>query len=337
MTESIDERLPESITADALLTLGRAYRKQGKMDEAIEYFARAVEKQMENEEEEVSGDLADFLIAYADTLLIKEESNAADFLGGGGGDDESDGDEGTIPRLDSGRVDQPAEAVEEDLSDIQLAWESFEHARLCLLCRPESPERARDLSFVHCRLADIQAIQEQFADSIADYGESIEQALQANEPARKVAGIIVSLSQTVQTIMSSAEAVNSSQVDVGELVRKFQAVFSTVKSKFGQSSQTTSEPSLAHLAKDGFLLAQCLLTSAGTSSAELLAQAEDCVAQESEMKQAHGVASHGFAPSSTSSTNVVTVTVKRKADADVQASKKSKDNIERADKAKIVD
>ena len=177
-----------------LLRAGKLLRTEGKLDDAIEMLARSVEAKMNEEGTEISGGLAEYLIEYADALLCKEEANSTEFLaptgaaGAGGSDDE----EGTMPRLDSGRVDQPAgEEEEEDevLTDLQLAWESFEHARLCLLSKPDDITRMTDLSFAHCRLGDIQALQDQFSASIADYGESIEYAMAAQLPARKIAGL----------------------------------------------------------------------------------------------------------------------------------------------------
>lgn len=342
-----------SVTPQSLLLLGRAFKKQGKLDEAIEYFARAVEQRMEQEESEVSAELGEYLMAYADALLLKEEANAADLMSGftnGAGGDDSDGEEGTIPRLDSGRMDQPVEtAEEENLSDLQLAWESFEHARLCLLCHPDDyPSKARDLSFVHCRLGDIQALQEQFPDSIADYGQSIEYAVVADESARKVAGLVVSLSQTLQTYMSSPEVASSSP-DLTAVVSKLREIFTSVSSKYDATSFKQSagqERSLAHLAKDGFLLAQALLATcpeASSSLEELTASAEDCLHQDQQIRQTvgvvHGVTVNGFAEgSNTPSGPVVTVAVKRKlVDEDTNNKKAKDDESQRASKAKLVD
>ena len=351
--------------SSGLLSAGKLLRKDGKSDDAIEMLARACEAKMNEEGTEIFGELADYLIEYADVLLCKEEANSSDFLGGGmagAGDGDSDEGEGTTARLDSGRLDQPPADQEEEevLTDLQLAWESFEHARLCLLTRDNSVQRSKELSFVHCRLGDIQALQDQFEASIADYGESVEQALKADEAPRKVAGLLVSLSQTVQVFIMSEES-KSGDIDLDAIISKFNAVFKIVAAKFECTTPESSGIGLAMVARDGFLLAHALLQSVKddkdvvSTMAELSACAEDCLHQEAEVaatKLMHGVAQNGFALSSgaESSANVVTVTVKRKAvtgeddrpDAatELPLEKKAKESpasLQRADKAKLVD
>ena len=310
-----------------LLRAGKLLRTEGKLDDAIEMLARSVEAKMNEEGTEISGGLAEYLIEYADALLCKEEANSTEFLaptgaaGAGGSDDE----EGTMPRLDSGRVDQPAgEEEEEDevLTDLQLAWESFEHARLCLLSKPDDITRMTDLSFVHCRLGDIQALQDQFSASIADYGESIEYAMAAQLPARKIAGLLVSLSQTIQVFMTSDES-KSDQFNEIEFVEKFKSLFGSVGAKLGCDALPTSGNGLALIARDGFLLANMLLSKVVSEDLtstmdELKACADDCLQQQAEIAEAKivvpGVTSAGFArPSGNeASSSIVTVAVKRK-------------------------
>jgi hypothetical protein len=356
-----------------LLSEGKIVKKEGRLDEAIEMLARAVEARMSEEGTEISGGLAEFLIQYADALLCKEETNSAAFLATGTDPAiDSDDDEGTIPRLDSGRIDQPPgadEAEEEVLSDLQLAWESFEHARLCLLTVENSDQRMKDLSFIHCRLGDIQALQDQFISSITDYAESIRHAMDSSSPARKVAGLLVSLSQTIQAFMTSEE-IKSESFNEFEFVDRLKNLFRDVEAKYEIPTLQPSGTAVALVARDGFLLANALLSKIQSSEettdlkatiSELQACADDCAQQQAEIREAKvlvpGVTSSGFAkPSGNEATSaVVTVSVKRKTvsgeneerseaaeDADPVV-KKSKETLpavsekERADKATLVD
>jgi hypothetical protein len=360
--------LEDKETASSVLILaeGRALRKSGKIEESIETLARAVETRMAEEGAEISASLGEYLIEYADCLLCKEESNTQDiFASHGGGAHASDSeDEGTTRRLDSATLDGPPveEQEEEDaLTDLQLAWESFEHARLCVLARVEDDEqKKKDMCFIHCRLGDIQALQDQFSASIADYAESIEYAVSFNQAGRKVAGLLVSLSQTIQAFMTSEE-IKKEKFNEIEFIEKFKKLFSLVVAKYACSPLENSGNGVALIARDGFLLANNLLNqvqSADTSLdlkptiAELSACATDCLNQQSEISLARennitGVTSSGFArPSGNEATsNIVTVPVKRKdvsGDDDnkpdePKRSKESNAVIERADKAKLVD
>lgn len=355
----------------SLLIQGKALRKEARFDDAIEILARSVEAKMNEEGTEISCGLAEYLIEYADALLCKEEANSAELLAptGGAAEADSEDEEGTGPRLDSGRVDQPVadEEDEEILSDLQLAWESFEHARLCLLVKADDIQRSKDLSFVHCRLGDIQALQDQFSASIADYAESVEYALKAEFPARKTAGLLVSLCQTIQVFMTSEE-IKSDQFNEIEFVEKFKSVFRTVATKYDVPPPPASGNGIALIARDGFLLANALLEQVRnvpdgkkedikTTMTELQACADDCLQQQSEIAQARvivpGVTSGGFArPSgSEASSTIVTVAVKRKvvsgetnereapsSPPSEPVTKKIKEpEQERADKAKLVD
>jgi hypothetical protein len=321
--------MPEASTSSVLLAEGKTLRKEGRLDEAIETLARSVEARMNEEGTEISSGLSEFLIEYADALLCKEEANSTAFLApaGAGAPVDSDDEDGTIPRLDSGRIDQPlgSEDVEEEsLSDLQLAWESFEHARLCLLTRPDDDARKKDLSFIHCRLGDIQALQDQFISSIADYAESIKNALDASLPPRKVAGLLVSLSQTIQAFMTSEE-IKSEHFNEIEFVEKFKELFKNAESKYQVSPAAPTGNGVALIARDGFLLANAILSKiqAGdeelsSTISELQACADDCAQQQSEISEARvlvpGVTSSGFAkPSGNEATSsLVTVAVKRK-------------------------
>ena len=349
-------------SSTTMLATGRDLKKEGKLDDAIEVLARACEAKMNEEGNEIFGDLADYLIEYADVLLCKEESNSGEIfssLQASGMDAGSDEDEGTSARLDCGKlgdVPVPENGEDDALTDLQLAWESFEHARLCLLAREESCQRSKDLSFVHCRLGDIQALQEQFLASISDYGESVKEAIVGGEVARKVAGLLVSLSQTVQVFMMSEEC-KSEDLNSAELVSNFQSLFKSVADKYAVDMPVSEGTGFAMLARDGFLLAHTLLQSVKAEKdveatmAELAACAADCLQQEREIEAAssvqHGVTSSGFAKSSGSETsaNVITVSVKRKAvvgESDEAVTKKAKDDetsssLQRADKAKLVD
>ena len=348
-------------TSSTLLEEGRQLRKEGKLDEAIESLARAVEGRMNEEGTEISGSLAEFLIEYADTLLCKEETNSTAFLPpAAGAAQDSDDEDGTIPRLDSGRIDQvPAEEGEEEiLSDLQLAWESFEHARLCLLSKSDDAQRRKDLSFVHCRLGDIQALQDQFSASIADYGESIEYALSASLPLRKVAGLLVSLCQTIQALMTSEE-MKSDQFNEMNFVEKFHNLLRLVALHYEISDFSPKGNSVAFIARDGFLLANSMLAKVQSSDNsadltstidELKACADDCAQQQNEIAEARvvvpGVTSAGFAKPSgnEASSSIVTVSVKRKTvsgETEEPTEKKSKESSDseqqRADKATLVD
>ena len=351
----------------SLLIQGKALRREARLDDAIEVLARSVEAKMNEEGTEISAGLAEYLIEYADALLCKEEANSAELLVPTGG--ASEDEEGTGPRLDSGRVDQPVadEEDEEILSDLQLAWESFEHARLCLLVKADDIQRSKDLSFVHCRLGDIQALQDQFSASIADYAESLENALKAKVPPRKTAGLLVSLCQTIQVFMTSEE-IKSDQFNEIEFVQKFKSVFSKVATTYDVPPPPASGNGVALIARDGFLLANALLEQVGnvpeekkeeikTTMSELQACADDCLQQRSEIAQAKvivpGVTSGGFArPSGNeASSAIVTVAVKRKvvsgetnereapsSPPSEPVTKKIKEpEQERADKAKLVD
>ena len=365
--------MSEESSSVSLISQGKALRKEGKLDDAVEVLARAVEARMNEEGTEISGELAEFLIEYADALLCKEEANSTEFLAPtGAGGAESEDEEGTIPRLDSGRIDAPApeEGEEEEvLTDLQLAWESFEHARLCLLTKPDDEQRKKDLSFVHCRLGDIQALQDQFSASIADYAESIEYAVGANSPARKVAGLIVSLCQTFQVFMTSEE-IKSEHFNEIEFVEKFKQLFTTITEKYDVPPLSASGNGVALVARDGFRLSVALMNKAQTTEtssdlsstiAELQACADDCVQQQAEIADARvvvpGVTSSGFArPSGNeASSTIITVAVKRKVvsgetqersgsetvpEPSTKRSKESPEEVseqQRAEKAKLVD
>ena len=342
-----------------LLAQGKNLRKEGRLDEAIELLARAVEARMAEEGSEISATLGEYLIEYADSLLCKEESHSHEILGPHNANDTSDSDEeGTTRRLDSGRVDglqQVDEGEEEEvLSDLQLAWESFEHARLCVLSREECEERMKDLSFIHCRLGDIQALQDQFSASIADYAESVKLSVACSQPARKVAGLLVSLSQTIQALMTSEE-IKAENFNEIEFVEKFKQLFDRVTIKYSCTALASSGNAVALIARDGFLLANNLLSKVQSSDAsvdlnptinELQACADDCLNQQSEISAARvvvpGVTSGGFArPSGNQATSsIVTVAVKRKAVSGEQEpeTKKTKEVVmHRAEKAKLVD
>ena len=367
-------RMSHDQSSAALLADGKQLSKDGKLDDAVEILARSVEARMNEEGTEISGGLAEFLIEYADALLCKEEANSTEILAPtGAGGAESEDEEGTIPRLDSGRMDAPLaeEDEEEILTDLQLAWESFEHARLCLLTKPDDEQRKKDLSFVHCRLGDIQALQDQFSASIADYAESIEYGVSAHMPARKVAGLIVSLCQTFQVFMTSDE-IKADQFNEIEFVEKFKALFSMVAQRYDLPSLPASGNGVALVARDGFRLSVALMnktqssesaTDLSSTIAELQACADDCMQQQSEIASAKsvvpGVTMAGFArPSGNeASSSIITVAVKRKVvsgetqersvpDAHVteeptaKRAKETKDersDQQRAEKAKLVD
>ena len=350
-------------TSARLLSEGKTIKKDGGLDEAIELLARAVEAKMNEEGSEISASLAEYLIEYADSLLVKEEANSQEILRPQASNASESDDEGTTRRLDCGILDAapPVDAAEEEevLSDLQLAWESFEHARLCVAEFEEgSQQKMKDLSFIHCRLGDIQALQDQFSASIADYAESVRYALEADHPGRKVAGLLVSLSQTIQAFMTSEE-IKSETFNEIEFVEKFQKLFHDVVVKYECSPLTRSGNGVALVAREGFLLANSLLNQVQSTDpsvdlnptiSELEACADDCLNQQSEISSARvivpGVTSAGFArPSgSQSSSNIVTVSVKRKvvsgetSDSTSENPKKAREiNIDRADKAKLVD
>ena len=366
---------------DSLLRQGREYRRAGRIDDAIEFFARAVESKMELLETEISVDLSDYLIEYADALLLKEETNSTEFLanqGGGSGRNEgSDADqEGTLSRLDSARLEDgnllDGEGEDEDsLSDLQLAWESFEHAKLCLMsvgASGTSDRQFKQLSFVHCRLGDIQALQEQFSDSVVDYGLSVEFAIKGGENPRKIAGLIVSLCQTIQVfIMSSDEyksALNTAVTDTDQdllvnLDRKIREVFRTVSTTFSlapiEPENVSSNKLVPLLARDGFLLANALLTKSAeqtsetdqdikTTMEEITSLAQECSQVEPVASLQVSGTSHGFhAPSNTTEVVVVPVRRRQAVQNDAQDEPPSKmaktdDNQgNRADKATIID
>lgn len=365
------------MTSEALLQQGRDFRKGGSIDEAIECFAKAVESKMTLLESEVSIELADYLIEYADALLTKEESNTTDFLGAfadrNGSVDGNDATEaGTLDRLDSARLDDgvpdDGDAEDESPSDIQLAWESFEHARLCLMSADclDDTRRVQQLSFIHCRLGDIQALQEQFSDSIADYALSVEFAIKSNATPRKSAGLLVSLCQTIQAFIMSSEDYKAASVAsppkgsddlLLNMDEKLRSVFQSIASTYSLSvppESTTSQPRaklIPILARDGFLLAHALLMKTAnedkgtlqediqSTMEEISSCANDCeVAQVGLLPPNH----HQFAaPSTDNSSEVVVVQVKRKVNHDVisegePVEKLPKDN-SRADKARVVD
>jgi tetratricopeptide (TPR) repeat protein len=350
-----------------LLNQGKIHKEEGRLDEAIESFARAVELKMAEVDSEISACLANYLVEYADALLVKEEASSTDFLRAFGNPQqstESDDDEGTTSRLDSGRLDQARndpEVGEEDLSDLQLAWESFEHARLCIQQSDDSTEKFEQLSFVHCRLGDIQALQEQFASSIADYGESIDYATKGNASARKLAGLIVSLCQTVQVFITTDEFQQLDDSFVQEIVSRFQKVFSDVASKYIPSHQITQATDcnpMVILTRDGFLLAHALLSTVESTDVkstmdELIACAKDCLDGLPKKQISPGITSSGFpAPTNPNIGEAVVVAVKRKlrdsvdgsseppakeSKADETDGQTSDELITRADKAKLVD
>ena len=353
----------------ALLNQGREQKRDGRLDDAIESFARAVEVKIAALDTEISACLAEYLMEYADALLLKEEASSTDFLrslGNPTATADSEDDEGVSARLDSGRLDQPVfqqgGEEEEDLSDLQLAWESFEHARLCMLESDDSDVKFKGLSFVHCRLGDIQALQEQFPSSIADYGESIEYATKGNESARKVAGLIVSLCQTIQVFITTDECRQLDSEALKEIESKFRTVFANVNSKYISLHQdadqsSTSANSAALVARDGFLLAHALLSTVEDSTEikstmdELFACAKDCLDTRPHPGPVPGVTSSGFAvPSNQNNGEVVVVAVKRKLRDSVdgtatvepaakssKSSEESSEELARADKAKLVD
>lgn len=367
--------------SDVLLRQGREQRRAGRLDDAIESFARAVESKMETIDSEIAVDLSDYLIEYADALLLKEETNSTEFLANQGPGstraDVGDSDtEGTTQRLDSARLDDGGLVdgdgnEEESLSDLQLAWESFEHARLCLMSAEGSedgPRRFKQLSFVHCRLGDIQALQEQLSDSVADYGLAVEFAIKGDENPRKVAGLLVSLCQTIQVFIMSSDEYKNALTTTGadndqdlltNLDRKIREVFQTVCTTH---SLPMIEPEFAErnklipvLARDGFLLANSLLTkSANTASEtegdiqstieEINSLAQECSEVEPIAPLPVSGTSNGFQAASGTSEVIVVPVRRRQAAANDEPSEpprklaKSGENQEnRADKATIID
>ena len=357
--------------AEFLLQHGREHRKSGRIDEAIECFARAVELKMQKIDSEISPLLGDYLVEYADSLLVKEETDSTSFLGHRNGqeDPEQDNERGTRDRLDSALLDDIPEGDIEDsdnLSDIQLAWESFEHAKLCLTCEDSIKEnetrRFKQLSFVHCRLGDIQALQGQFLDSISDYGVSIDFAIKAQETTRKIAGLIVSLCQTIQVLIMSSDEYKALVVtDSDDVLRTLHArirkVFHSVVTNYETVSPVQiSDPErpklIPLLARDGFLLANSLLEKSmkqgnvekseiQSSIDEISHCVEECVSMETLNQSSSGLATTGFSAPSSEHAAVVVVPVKRKvaqSDANEPPNKQVKgDNENRADKARIVD
>jgi hypothetical protein len=364
MTEEVYEE-----SSVSLLMQGKSLRKEGRLDEAIELLARGVEAKMNEEGIEISGGLAEYLIEYADSLLCKEEANSAELLAPAGVGDvsESDDEEGTSSRFDSAKLAQPViqagedEEEEEILSDLQLAWESFEHARLCLLAKSSDATCCKDLSFVHCRLGDIQALQDQFSASISDYAQAIEYGMDADFPARKTAGLLVSLCQTIQVFMTSEE-IKSDQFNALEFVEKFKGLFKTVCERYKVEVILSTGNAVSLIARDGFLISNELLNTVQNEDVtatinELKACAEDCLQQHAEIEQAKmitpGVTTGGFAHPSGSevSSTIITVSVKRKIvsgetnerdgselpRSEPLAKKQKETDHRRAEKAKLVD
>lgn len=359
--------------AEFLLQQGREHRKSGRIDEAIENFARAVELKMQKIDSEMSPLLADFLVEYADSLLVKEETDSTSFLGHLGHQSAHEDvrfvdEAGIRTRLDSALLEDVHEEDIDDndnLSDIQLAWESFEHAKLCLMSDESacdtSNRRFKQLSFIHCRLGDIQALQGQYLDSISDYGVSIDFAIKGQEASRKIAGLIVSLCQTIQVLIMSSDEYKSLVVADSDDVLKnldsrIRKVFQSVAAQHGTACPVPpSDPEPAKLvpllARDGFLLANTLLEQSmkqGTcekseiqSSIDEIAHCVDeCVSMET-LNSDKSIPATGFSAPSSDNASVVVVPVKRKvapSDTNEPPSKQAKDDDEnRADKARIVD
>ena len=135
---------------------------------------------------EIHPDLGPLLVKYADALLIHEEDNLDPFAG--------------------------EEAVAEDeTTDLQIAWECFEQARLCY----EASQSANDkpLSFIHQRLGDLCSLQSAFDTAIEAYSK----ALALSQSHRAKAGILMSLGQAQLLSKKIDQAKETYQVAKDEL------------------------------------------------------------------------------------------------------------------------
>ena len=125
-----------------------------------------------------------------------------------GGDDDDDEDEDDDEEEDG-------EAAEEDVSDMQLAWENLEHARF-IYCggagsegstEPCAAEHGEALAQVYVKLGQISMEQEQFETSLElfDHALRLFGAL-SPPPHRRLAGILYDSAYSLQQLQRTSDA-----------------------------------------------------------------------------------------------------------------------------------
>ena len=135
-------------------------------------LSNAIEAKVAELGTDVHPDLGPLVLKYADALLTMEENN-----------------------LDPLSASNPDE---ESTDDLQLAWECFEQARLCLA--ESGPEQ---LSFIHQRLGDLSSLQGNFEVAVSEYLKAKE--LQTGG-GRQSAGVLVPLGNALLMLQRPEEA-----------------------------------------------------------------------------------------------------------------------------------
>ena len=144
-----------------------SYSSQSSLDQEEMYLAelaQAVEDKVKELGVEIHPELGPLVLRYADALLTKEENN-----------------------LDP--------MANEEQHDLEVAWECFEQARLCVQDKDQ-------LGFIHQRLGDLTALQGNFIVAVTEY----EAAKEIMTEGRKRAGVLVPLGNALLMLQRPQEA-----------------------------------------------------------------------------------------------------------------------------------
>jgi hypothetical protein len=137
---------------------------------------------------DIHPELGPFLVRYGDALLTKEEDNLNPTVG-------EEAAEGEAADVSGG-----------DPSDIQVAWECLEQARLCFEQSEDSAAVRYEFAFVHQRLGDLLTMQSAVDAASEEYRKAL--SFLASDAHRKRAGVLMTLGQVLLMAQKYEEGQN---------------------------------------------------------------------------------------------------------------------------------
>ena len=169
--------------------------KEGKLDEAVEKLAKALEIAT-SKYGELAAEAYKLYYDYADALLVQYENSQDNLFGDAvpkevaySDDEEDQGEDQEDQEEDQENQENEAMDIEqkEDISDLQIVWETLESCRVILTTKVSDNEY---LLKTYRRLGDVLTWQEQFDNANEEYKKALDLLDSQEEgPSRKKAEI----------------------------------------------------------------------------------------------------------------------------------------------------
>eukprot|EP00242_Pyramimonas_sp_CCMP2087_P017310 CAMPEP_0198198564 /NCGR_PEP_ID=MMETSP1445-20131203/2031_1 /TAXON_ID=36898 /ORGANISM="Pyramimonas sp., Strain CCMP2087" /LENGTH=341 /DNA_ID=CAMNT_0043868167 /DNA_START=86 /DNA_END=1107 /DNA_ORIENTATION=+ len=185
--------------ADKQFEDGCRFITSKKMEEAVEALGKALEIRSEHYGD-AAPETASTYYKYGCALYYKAVEDTGVFGSNVpeqvGDEDEENAEEENAEEEEAVKDGGDEETPEEEGTDMELAWEMLEYARVIY---SSLPDKTTELAQVHERLADISMEQELFENAADDYQKALELLADSNVPqTRGMIGVLFQLSLALQ-------------------------------------------------------------------------------------------------------------------------------------------